>query len=268
MSELRIAYLGDIVGSPGRRAVAHAAPILRSEHGADLVFADAENATHGAGLSDSAYRALRENLDGMTLGDHCYDCRQVIPILESDAEPIARPANLAGSAPGKRLVRVESSAPPVYLVTVLGRVMMNLPANDPFATVDEVVGSIEEQGAMVLVEIHAEATSEKIAMAWHCARRWPRRVVGVVGTHTHVQTSDERIVDQVLGAITDLGMTGPHRGVIGRKAEDVLRRMTEQSPTALEVASGDVRAQGVLIRVDAVGRRALGIERIDLGVPG
>jgi calcineurin-like phosphoesterase len=157
--------------------------------------------------------------------------------------------------------------PPLFVVTVLGRLFMPLPANDPFEAVDrevELIASAEAR-ALVMVEIHAEATSEKIAMAWHCAGRWAGRVVAVIGTHTHVQTNDARIVEGV-AAITDLGMCGGHRGVIGRKIGQVLKMMTEQNPLPYQVADEDVRANGVIVRVDVEARCAAGIEAVEVRV--
>lgn len=272
MAELRIAYFGDIVGAPGRRAFERAARVARAELGAHLVITNAENSRHGSGLSREGYDLLRRaGADALTMGDHCYRERQGVALLEDPAAPVCRPANLAPGAPGKRLVRIDlgaaENAParcPVYVMIVLGRLYMPMPSDDPFAAVDREVSAIPEPDAIVLVEAHAEATSEKQAMAWHCAQRWPGRVVAVVGTHSHVQTADERLIEQRIGAITDLGMCGPHRSVIGREVRDVLRFMTMQAPGALEVASDDARARGVLLRIDPVGRRAIGIERLDI----
>jgi calcineurin-like phosphoesterase len=158
--------------------------------------------------------------------------------------------------------------PPLYIITVLGRLFMSIPSDNPFAAIDRELGALPEKDAMVIVEVHAEATSEKQAMAWHCLEKWTSpagpRVVAVLGTHTHVQTADARILDHTLAAMTDLGMTGPHRGVIGRSASAVLQAMVHQSPAPLDVASDDVRACGAIIRIDPESRRAVGIQAIDI----
>lgn len=272
MAEMTIGFLGDVVGEPGRRAFARAAPILRERHRVDVLIVNGENAKHGSGLSAIAYKSLREvggrtGADAVTLGDHCFREKQVIPLVEDETEPVAIPANWAADAPGKRFTRVapaRAGLPPVYVVTVLGRLGMHVYAGCPFEAVDRVLGAIAEPEALAVVEVHGEATSEKQAMAHHCLRAWAGRVVAVVGTHTHVQTADARLLERQLGAITDLGMTGPHNSVIGRKAEDALRAMRTQTPTVLDVADGDEKACGAVIRVDAGARRAVAIEAVQI----
>lgn len=281
MSELAIGFLGDVVGIPGRRAVAHAAPILRERHGCGLVIANGENARHGSGITPDNYKELRRaGVDGVTLGDHCFKERAILGMLGDAGEPICRPANLAAGAPGKRLIRLAPPSPhgPLYVLTVLGRLFMSIPADNPFACIDRELAAIKEPGAMVIVEMHAEATSEKSAMAWHCLERWSgtdrsaadrsvARVVAVLGTHTHVQTADARVIDRRLAAMTDVGMCGPHRSVIGRSISAVLEAMVNQAPAPLDVASDDVRAQGCVVTIDTAERLAVGIVAIDLAAP-
>jgi calcineurin-like phosphoesterase len=204
-------------------------------------------------------------------------------MLDDAGEPIARPANLSARAPGKRRVKLAlpGADGPLYVVTVLGRIFMPIPADSPFDALDREIGSIPEEGAMVVVEIHAEATSEKAAIAWHCAMKYSGatvpgesvppapgspRVVAVVGTHTHVQTADVRIVERQLAAITDLGMTGPHRSIIGRSIPATLEAMVNQTASALDVASDDPRAQGIVVTLDTVHRRAISVSAFDLPV--
>jgi calcineurin-like phosphoesterase len=311
MPELVVAFLGDVVGSVGRRAVAQAVPMLRERHGVTLVIANGENSRQGSGITPEHVRELKAaGVHGVTLGDHVYKDRAIIPMLEDAMAPICRPANLSLQAPGKRIMRLDTSAGvPLYVLTVLGRLFMPLPSDNPFDAVDREIGAITEPGAMVLVEIHAETTSEKQAMAWHCLGRWggaaaggggsggggggggggsggvnggvsergggpgvggpnTPKVIAVLGTHTHVQTSDARIVDHQLAALTDVGMCGPHRGVIGRSAEATLRAMVMQMPSPLDVASDDPRVCGAVIRIDPAGRRAMGVEAINIGVRG
>jgi hypothetical protein len=279
MPLLSLAFFGDVVGAPGLRAFAHAARTLRAEGRADLILVNGENAKNGSGLSPDAYKELRRaGADAVTLGDHCFKDRKIIEDVTDPLKPLCRPANLAAAAPGKRSARVMMTAdqmrslPPVFVVTVLGRLFMPLPANDPFEAVDREVGAIEaaEPAAIVVVEVHAEATSEKVAMAWHCHRRWAGRVVAVVGTHTHVQTADARLIESASGAtaaITDLGMTGGHRGVIGRKIDPVLQMMTRQDPFPYDVADEDLRACGVRITLDPSARRATAIDPLNIPTP-
>lgn len=284
MPHVPIAFLGDIVGSPGRSAAAGVVPVLRERHKAALVLANAENAKHGSGVSADNYRELRRaGFDALTLGDHWLKDRTIAAILEDPAEPIARPANLSSRAPGKRVTRLAlpGANGPLYVVTVLGRIFMPIPADSPFDALDREIAAIAEPEAMVIVEVHAEATSEKAAIAWHCVMKHSgatrpgestpppatsARVVAVVGTHTHVQTADARIVERQLAAITDLGMTGPHRSIIGRSIPATLEAMVNQSASALDVASDDPRAQGVVITLDTVHRRAISVSAFDLPV--
>jgi 2',3'-cyclic-nucleotide 2'-phosphodiesterase len=174
MPELVVAFLGDVVGSVGRRAVAQAIPMLRERYGVSLVIVNGENSRQGSGITPEHVRELKAaGVHGVTLGDHCFKDRAIIPVLEDPMTPISRPANLSGQAPGKRMYRLETSAGvPLYVLTVLGRLFMPLPSDSPFDAVDRELGSITEPSAIVLVEIHAEATSEKQAMAWHCLGRW------------------------------------------------------------------------------------------------
>ncbi len=277
MPELRIAFLGDVVGAPGRRAVAHAWPKLRDLHSVHALVVNGENSRNGSGCSpDNARELRRAGADAITLGDHVYKDRAIVEMLEDPLQPIARPANLASGAPGKRFVRLElpdksPKSPPVFVMTVLGRLFMPMLANSPFECIDRELTALEDRDAIVIIEVHAEATSEKQAVAWHCLHHWCKdgspRVVAVVGTHTHVQTADPRVLEHQLAAITDLGMCGPHRSVIGRDVNATLNAMALQTPAALDVASGENRACGVILRLDTEHRRAIGIEQVNIAVP-
>lgn len=278
---LRIVFLGDIVGGPGCKAVSQLIPVIRERWDPNLVIANAENASNGTGLTPELYKKLcSRGIDAITLGDHVYKKKQIVQTLESESN-IIRPANLSTGALGKRWMcipvkpREEGAAPGpnVYVMTVLGRIFMNMPANDPFATVDRLLEEFPERNPIVIVEVHAEATSEKIAMGWHLNGR----VTAVVGTHTHTPTADARIlpgeVDGTgtpnVGAggtafISDLGMTGPHDSVLGRRADRVVAHMTTNMPHPFDVAEGNPRVQGVVIDIDEKSHRATAIEHIDL----
>lgn len=278
MALTTIAFLGDIVGTPGRRVFKRAVQDLRDVHGVELVIVNAENSKNGSGLTVDQHHEIRESgADALTLGDHWAKESKIFPVLDSPDEPIARPANLSSKAPGKRFTRVRRAGvdaaerSPLFVVTVLGRLYnTTMPANDPFACVDEVVGAIaaEHPAACVIVEIHAEATSEKIAMAWHCLKHWPNRVVGVVGSHTHVQTADARILDGKLAAMTDLGMCGSRRSVLGRDVEKVLQVMTQQRPIAMDVCDAEPCATGCVMTLDLGERRAVSIRGFSVCPPG
>lgn len=275
MPTLTIAFLGDIVGTPGRRVFKRAVHDLRDNHGVQLVIVNAENSRNGSGLTPDQYHELREaGADAMTLGDHWAKESKIFPILDDPDEPIARPANLSHRAPGKRATRVRREgveSAPVFVLTVLGRLYnISMPSNDPFECVDAEVAKIgaEHPDACVIVEVHAEATSEKIAMAWHCLKNWPDRVVAVVGSHTHVQTADARILDARLAAMTDLGMCGSRRGVLGRDVDKVLQVMVQQRPIAMDVADAEAAATGCVLTLDTSERRAVAIKGFSVCPPG
>ena len=260
---LRVVMLGDIVGQPGRLAVAQLVPTIRQRWQPDLIIANAENAAGGSGLMPEQYAKLSDaGIDAFTLGDHVYKRAQIVPTLETQAN-IIRPANLPAGAKGRRWMQLAVPRLPgvsLFVTTVLGRIFINLPANDPFATIDEVLSELPAVDPLVLVEVHAEATSEKQAMGWYL----DGRVAAVVGTHTHVATADARILPHGTGYITDLGMTGPQESVLGRRIDRVLTHMTTSMPAPFDVAEGDPRVCGVFLEIDPKSRRTTHIERIEL----
>jgi metallophosphoesterase (TIGR00282 family) len=259
-----VAFLGDINGAPGKAGLERLLPALRDRWQPQVVIANAENARNGSGLTPELYRGFRAmGIDAITLGDHAFRDPKVVPLLESPDEPIARPANLSVRAPGKRWLRIPASGArtrDLYVVTVLGRIFFPLPANDPFAAFDEVMGSIPERRPIVIAEAHMEATSEKAAFAAHC----DGRAGLVVGTHTHVPTADARILRKGTAFITDVGMCGPYDSVIGRDTEAVLRHMTTGLPVHYEMGRGDVRLCGVFVELSEDTGLANRIERIEL----
>ncbi len=268
---IRLIILGDIVGTPGRQAVAQAVPILRQRHEPDLILANAENAANGAGLTPELYQKLsRAGVDAFTLGDHVYKKQQIAHTLESEPN-IIRPANLPAGAAGSRWMKLPIPGKrDVYVVTVLGRLFMNhLPADDPFACVEAVMSELPEPSPILVLEVHAEATSEKAAMGW----RFNGKAAVVFGTHTHVPTADARILpagvpgsaDGVPGTayITDLGMCGSVDSVLGRRVDRVLKHMTTAMPAPFDVADGDPRVSGVVVDIDEPSGRATRIERIE-----
>lgn len=280
---LRIVILGDIVGKPGVRAVTQQLPVIRERYRPDLVIVNAENAANGTGLTPSLYQRLIDiGVDGITLGDHVYKKQQIAGTLQRESN-IIRPANLSEHAAGKVWMKLKPRdpdyrGPSIFVVTVLGRLFMNMPANDPFAVAQAVIGQLPEASPIVLLEVHAEATSEKKAMGWH----FNGRVAAVFGTHTHVPTHDARILPTNVperpggpvrdesadrggtAYITDLGMCGPQDSVLGRRVDRVLHAMTTNMPTPFDVAEGFPQVQGVCITVDETTRRATAIEPIHL----
>lgn len=269
--------LGDIVGMPGVNAVCQLAPALRQQFNADLIIANAENAHEGSGITPTLYRRLIDaGIDGITLGDHAYRRMQIKSVLESQ-QNIIRPANLPRQAIGRTWMQLtvavsdnrdadttrqptDSPADSVFVITVLGRVFPTLLADDPFEAARAVLGQLPDLNAIVLLEVHAEATSEKQAMAHY----FDGQVAAVVGSHTHVPTADARILPHGTAYITDLGMCGPHDSIIGRRIDRVLTHMTTAMHVPFDVAHGDPRLNGVIIEIDTDTRRATSIERLEL----
>jgi 2',3'-cyclic-nucleotide 2'-phosphodiesterase len=247
---VRILFVGDVFGSPGRRALEERLRGLRAELRVDLCVTNGENAADGAGITPRlAERLLRSGADALTLGNHVWRRPEIGPYLES-SDRVVRPANLARGSPGRGLAVVEATdGTPVAVVNLLGSLFLNPPVG-PFEVVDDLVEEARRAAAVVLVDFHAEATSEKIALA-----RWlDGRVTAVIGTHTHVQTADARVQPGGTAAITDVGMTGPHDSVIGVDADIAIRRMRTGMPVRFEPASGGVRIEGVVVECHAEGR--------------
>jgi len=252
--------IGDVVAGVGMRALLERLPDLREEHRPDVVVVNCENAAAGAGTSPRQARDLLDaGVDVLTGGNHTLQKPEILPMLE--AEPrMLRPANIAVKAPGRGMTTVETAAGPVSVVNVMGSVFLTA-AHSPFAVIDDLVERARAAAPVVLVDIHAEATSEKIALAHHLAGR----VTAVVGTHTHVQTADARVIPPGTAFITDLGMTGPHDSVIGVRTEIILRRFLTNAPGRFEPADGGVLVQGVVIDAEADGT-ATAIQA--LSIPG
>ena len=252
---MRILMIGDIIGKPGRRAVRSLLPGLRQEHGIDLVIANGENTAGGFGLTlETAYELLESGVDILTSGNHIWDQKEIIPHMD-EGLPLLRPANYP-EAPGRgHLVHGE-----VMVINLMGRVFM--PTLDcPFRTASRLLKETEAEGApkAVIVDFHAEATSEKQAMGWYL----DGRVSAVLGTHTHVGTIDARILPKGTACLTDVGMTGPVDSVIGSDSGAVLQRFLTGMPQRLSVASGPVMMNSVLVEIDTESGKALSIERLD-----
>ena len=240
-------FIGDIVGRPGREIVHRELPRLRHEMELDFVVANAENAAGGAGLTAKiAEELLGCGIDALTLGDHVWDQRG----FEADIdrlEHVCRPANLSENCPGRKYLVVEKDGFRLGLFTVLGRQFIRMLADNPFPAVDTMLDSLKEKTDAVMVEIHAEATSEKTALGWYL----DGRVCAVVGTHTHIPTADAVVLPRGTGYLTDAGMTGPYQSVIGREVQPVVARFFDGMPRKFPVAAGDVRLCGALVKIDS-----------------
>ena len=252
---MRLLMVGDVVGRPGRAAVTQLLPELRSALAIDGVVLNGENAAHGRGLTEKTARELFDaGVDVITSGNHIFNVREFVPVLDGPL-PILRPANYPPGAPGRGMC----SAAGVTVINLMGRVFMPTQVDDPFQAVETLLAGVSDD-AIVVVDFHAEATSEKQALAWYL----DGRVAAVVGTHTHVPTADARVLPGGTATVTDLGMVGVLDSVIGDDVGSVIERFVTSVPTRLPVADGDqVLFCSVLIEIDDQRRLATTIERID-----
>jgi metallophosphoesterase (TIGR00282 family) len=258
---LRVLALGDIVGRAGRQIVQQKLPAFVKSREVNLVIANAENIAGGSGITTNLFHKIRAyGVDVVTLGDHIYKKADIIPTLQS-SERVVRPANLAQAAAGRPFTCVTTnSGVAVCVFSLLGRIYMNLPADDPFAAADRVLDQIPSNVRVCVCDVHAEATSEKVALG-----HWmDGRCSFVFGTHTHIPTADARILPGGTAYITDLGMCGPYDSVLGRRKDKVVKYMTTNMPAPFEMATGDVRLCGALAEIDPETGRAISIERIEV----
>jgi len=254
---LRILFFGDIVGKPGRRAVQQVLPELCEVFQVELVGANVENSAGGFGLTSEVYEQLVEmGIDFMTSGNHIWDKKEMVSKID-DLERLLRPANFSPRAPGSGSLILKARSAPVAVINLGGRVFMD-PCECPFLTAEQELANLPEEVKVILVDFHAEATSEKNAMGWFL----DRKVSAVLGTHTHIPTADERIFPGGTAYITDVGMCGPINSVIGIKPSQTLERFLTGIPHRFEVASGPVWVNAVMVDIDEDTGRAQKIERI------
>jgi metallophosphoesterase (TIGR00282 family) len=252
-----------VFGAPGRRAVEERLGSLREELDADLCVVNGENAADGVGLTPRlADKLLAAGADAITLGNHAWRRRELLEWLPG-AERVVRPANMSRHAPGRGVVVVPArGGEPVAVVNLMGSLFLEV-ASGPFELVDDLVEEAAAAATVIFVDFHAEATSEKIAIA----RYLDGRVTAVIGTHTHVQTNDARVQPGGTAALTDAGMTGPHDSVIGVRAELAISRMRSGIPIRFQPADGDVRIEGALVECDPATGRASSCEAVRVSVP-
>ena len=247
---MRILFIGDIFGRPGRELVRRGLAAIAEYHAIDIVIANIENAAAGFGITrEIGDQILEWGVDVMTSGNHIWDKKEALDYI--GAEPrLLRPANYPPGVPGNgSYVARTGDGRSIGVLNLMGRVFMTS-IDDPFAVALREIESLRSRARIIFVDFHAEATSEKIAMGWHL----DGKVAAVVGTHTHVQTADARVLPGGTAAITDAGMTGPHDSVIGSVPEGAVRRFVTGFPVRLEPATGDVRIEGVLVECSADGR--------------
>ena len=256
--KLNVLCIGDVVGRPGRRILADHLVHVVKEHNIDCVIANAENAAGGSGLTPQIYdKLLKYGVNLITLGDHAYRKKELVSILETSGN-IVRPMNWGAYAAGKGYaVYTTAKGCTVAVVSLMGRTFMK-PANCPFEAIDANLIKIKQLADVVFVEIHAEATSDKVALGYYLSGK----VSCVYGTHTHIPTADETILNGGTAYITDIGMTGPCDSVLGRGKENVIKSLRTQMPFTYEIATGDVRINAILVTVDSNTKNAEKIQRI------
>ena len=256
---MKVLFIGDVVARPGRVAVLERIQDLREQHGIDLAVMNAENVAGGFSITPSlADQLFASGIDVMTSGNHIFDKREVIPYIERQPR-LLRPANYPPNTPGSGIWIGEVRGVRIAVMNLIGRVFMG-PADDPFRAADSLLSTLTPDIKVRLVDMHAEATSEKVAMGWFL----DGRVSGVVGTHTHVQTADERILSQGTAYLTDIGMTGSYAGVIGMDRNDVITRFTSAVYKRADHSTGDVRICAAVIDIDETTGRAREISRLSL----
>ncbi|KAA5540522.1 YmdB family metallophosphoesterase [Roseiconus nitratireducens] len=255
---MKFLFLGDIVGKPGFNAVLQNTQHIREELDLDYVVANAENASDGSGLMPRQFdRLINGGIDGVTLGDHIFRRKEIIPTLEK-SDRIVKPANYPGSAAGRRWTMItRSGRPPLAIISIMGRVYMR-PVDCPFDALDAVLEEIGTQTDHILVDVHAEATSDKQCLA----RYLDGKVTAVLGTHTHVPTADARVLPNRTAFQCDVGMCGPYESIIGRDIDRVTHTTRTAEPCHFHVATGDVRLCGAIVESDKHGR-ATSIERFE-----
>jgi 2',3'-cyclic-nucleotide 2'-phosphodiesterase len=254
---MRILFIGDIVGSPGRRIVLDRVADLIANERLDLVIANGENAASGFGITPRLVgELLATGIDVLSGGNHIWDRREIVEFIAHEPR-LLRPANFPEGSPGSGIYRgTARNGVPYALLCLQGRVFM-APNDDPFRTADREIAKLSPDTKVIVVDMHAEATSEKQAMGWHL----DGSVTAVIGTHTHVAAADERVLPNGTAFITDVGMTGPHDSIIGMERGPIIKRFFDGMSVRFEVASGNVQMNAVLIEADPQTGRALSIER-------
>jgi hypothetical protein len=255
---MKILFIGDIVGSPGREAIEKLVMPLKQELGIDFVIANAENASGGSGITSKvATELFASGVDVLTSGDHIWKKPEIFELINQE-ERILRPLNFPSGAPGSGAkVFKARNGTKVGVININGRVFMEA-LECPFKAALKAAQELSTETKIIIVDIHAEATSEKTALGWYL----DGKVSAIFGTHTHIQTADEKILPQGTAYITDVGMTGPYDSVIGRRVEDVLTRFLSSIPVRFQVAEGNIQLHGALVEIDQVTGKARSILRI------
>lgn len=254
---LHVVFIGDVVGHPGHRAVQEGLVRLRRQQPVDLVIANGENASGGFGLQEKTYHILRDaGVDVITLGNHAWDKKEIFEFID-DADRIVRPANYPPGTPGRGFTVLEVQGLSVGVLQLMGRAFINI-GDCPFQVAERELKKLMPQAKIIIVDVHAEASSEKLALAY-CL---DGQVSAIIGTHTHVQTADEQIFPRGTGYITDVGMTGPRHSILGIRPDLAIKRMRDQLPVRFEVGEGEGIFSAVSLMIDRQTGRTLQIQRL------
>ncbi len=256
---VRILFLGDVVGEPGRKAVIHSLSRFKEMWELDFIVVNGENAAGGRGITSKiAIDLMRAGVTVITTGDHVWDQCEITGFF--DTEPrLLRPVNYPAGTPGQGWIVLDTPKGPIGVINVQARTFMQPILDNPFRVIDGVVTEMREQTSVIFVDVHGETTSEKIAIG----RYLDGRVSAVVGTHTHVQTADEQIFPNGTAFLCDAGMCGPHESILGRQCEPIIKRFIDNMPIAFPIAKGDIRIKGALIEVDETSGKATSIRRVN-----
>lgn len=255
---MKILFIGDIVGSPGRKAIRRYLPQLRDKYNPQMIIANGENAASGKGITRKIYKSLLEwGVHVITMGNHTWDKKEIFDFID-EADRMIRPANFPEGTPGVGMNFTNYNDKKIAVINLQGRTFL-APNDDPFQKADELIAEAQRETDIIFVDFHAETTSEKQAMGWYL----DGRVTAMVGTHTHTQTADERILPKGTAYLTDAGMTGPYDGILGVERDAVIKRFKTNLPVRFEVdEKGDIQLNGALITVDLSSGKAKKIERI------
>lgn len=257
-STMRLLFFGDVMGDPGRRALATLLPVLKEELAADFVIVNGENSAAGRGITPKiAIGLMRAGAAVITTGDHIWDQKEIVPWLAEEPR-LLRPVNYPAGTPGQGSVVLETKKGKVGVINVQGRTFMKMLLENPFVAVERAVAEMRLETPIIFVDMHSETTSEKTAMGWFL----DGKVSAVVGTHTHVQTADERVLPNGTAYLTDAGMCGPRDSCIGMDPETVVERFISIMPGRNQIAKGPVLVCGVLVEVEIASGRALSIQRV------
>ncbi|MDS9997501.1 2',3'-cyclic-nucleotide 2'-phosphodiesterase [Bacillus atrophaeus] len=254
---MRILFIGDVVGSPGRDMVKEYVPKLKTKYKPHFTIINGENAAHGKGLTEKIYHSLMQaGADAITMGNHTWDKKEIFDFID-EVPHLVRPANFPEGTPGKGITYVKANGKELAVINLQGRTFLP-PLDDPFQKADELIAEAAKRTPYIFIDFHAEATSEKLAIGWYT----DGRASAVVGTHTHVQTADNRILPKGTAYITDVGMTGPYDGILGMDRETIIKRFKTNLPVRFSVAEGKTTLSGVVIDIDDQTKKAVKIERI------